>query len=146
MLVILKKLCIKFYDVDVCYMFSSSDCKAVTALSSLVYCYWTLGALLYSHEKVISFIPVSDYFVRKAHNSINNVKLLQDNTELQRRLPNKDLPVPQPLIVIKGSPKESKKAFLFVDRVVLTKISLQKITLALMAAFYVSNIHISWLL
>ena len=119
------------------YMFSSSDCKAVTALSCLVY----LTRGIPNHEKVISFIPASDYFVRKAHNFINNVNLLLDNTELQTRLPNKDLLVPQPLTVIKGSPKEPNKAFLFVDRVVLTKISLQKITLTLMAAFYVFNIY-----
>lgn len=72
---------------------------------------------------------------------MNNINLLQDNTQLQTKQPNKDLPVPQPLIVIKGSPKEPKEAFLFVDRVVLTKVPLQKITLALMAGFYVFNIH-----
>ena len=86
---------------------SSSDCKAVTISCSLVYLHPDTRSIA-NHEKVIFFIPVRDYFVRKLHNFMNNVNLLQDNTEIQTKLWKKDFVVPQLLIVIKWSPKEPR--------------------------------------
>lgn len=49
--------------------------------------------------------------------------------------------MPQPLIIVKGCLQEPKEAYLVVDRMILCKLKLANVPLALLAAFYVFNVH-----
>ena len=67
--------------------------------------------------------------------------MLQENTEIKAREVWKDLTVPQPVIIVRGTLRQPKDAFLASDKMVLCKISIVHTPLALMAAFYVFNMH-----
>lgn len=71
----------------------------------------------------------------------NYVYYIQANTEIRALVAWRELPVPQPLIVVRGCMEQPADTFLAVDRLILCKIKVAHAPLALLAAFYVYNIH-----
>ncbi len=48
--------------------------------------------------------------------------MLQENTEVRAKVAWKEVPVPQPLIVVRGTISKPKDTFLVADKMVLSKI------------------------
>ena len=84
------------------------------------------------HLLMIQHSPFTKYF---------NVILLQEQTEVQARVPMSQIILPQPVILIRGSVQEPKEAYLATDKVILCKLSMENALLALMAAFYSFNVQ-----
>ena len=72
---------------------------------------------------------------------ITIIIIIQANAEVRARVVLRDLPVPQPVIVVRGSMEHPVDAFLAADRMILCKIEAVNSPLALLAAFYVFNVH-----
>lgn len=57
------------------------------------------------------------------------------------RVPWVDIPVPQPLMVVRGSLQHPKDVYLAADKVLICKVEIDHIPVALMAAFYTFNVQ-----
>ena len=67
--------------------------------------------------------------------------LLQEHRELKVRVYWADTPVPQPVMVVRGSLQQPNDVYLAADKVLILKIEINHIPVALMAAFYFFNVQ-----